>query len=282
MTATDTRGAGLVSIAIASGKGGVGKTNVAINLAVSLARLRHRGAILDADFGLGNVDVLLGLAPTSHIGHLLAGEKRIADVLVAGPRGVQVIPASSGMPQLAALTGAQWDRLGDALDDIADDFDYLIIDTAAGISGNVIDAIRIATRVLVVTSLEPTAVVDAYALIKLLSATDPAQEIGLIVNNVRDASEAQLVFAQLEVAASRFLKRRITYYGFIAHDPAVKDAVLVQRPIVDHLPQSTASRCFRILASRLSSMVPQGAQGLRLVPPVPCASQPAPEAPQCA
>jgi flagellar biosynthesis protein FlhG len=282
MTATDSRGAGLVSIAITSGKGGVGKTNVAINLAVSLARLRHRVAILDADFGLGNVDVLLGLAPSSHIGHVLAGEKRIADVLVAGPRGVQVIPASSGMPQLASLTGAQWDRLGDALDDIADDFDYLIIDTAAGISGNVIDAIRIATRVLVVTSLEPTAVVDAYAVIKLLSTTDPAQEIGLIVNNVRDASEAQLVFAQLEVAASRFLKRRITYYGFIAHDPAVRDAVLVQRPIVDHLPQSTASRCFRILASRLSSMVPQGAPGLRLVPPVPCASQSAPEAPQCA
>ncbi len=282
MNATGERGAGLVSIAIASGKGGVGKTNVAINLAVSLARLRHRVAILDADFGLGNVDVLLGLAPSSHIGHVLAGEKRIADVLVAGPRGVQVIPASSGMPQLAALTGPQWDRLGEALDDIAEDFDYLIIDTAAGISGNVVDAIRMATRVLVVTSLEPTAVVDAYALIKLLSATDPAQEIGLIVNNVRDASEAQLVFAQLEVAASRFLKRRITYYGFIAHDPAVRDAVLVQRPIVDHLPQSTASRCFRILASRLSSMVPQGAQGLRLVPPVPCASQSAPEAPQCA
>jgi flagellar biosynthesis protein FlhG len=273
---------GLVSIAVTSGKGGVGKTNVAINLAVALARLRHRVAILDADFGLGNVDVLLGLAPSLHIGHVLAGEKQLSDILVAGPRGVQVIPASSGMPQLTALTGGQWDLIGDALDEIAEDFDYLIIDTGAGISGNVIDAIRIASRALVVTSLEPTAVVDAYAVIKLLSTTDPSQEIGLVVNNARDASEAQLVFAQLEVAASRFLNRRLTYFGFIAHDPSVRDAVLVQRPIVDHLPQSPASRCFRILASRLSGMVPQGGSGLRLVTPLACPAPTSPETPQCA
>jgi flagellar biosynthesis protein FlhG len=282
MTTRERGVSGLVSIAITSGKGGVGKTNVAINLAVSLARLRHRVAILDADFGLGNVDVLLGLAPSAHIGHVLTGEKKIAEVLVAGPRGVQVIPASSGIAQLTALTGAQWDRLGEALDEIAEDFDYLIIDTGAGISGNVIDAIHIASRVLVVTSLEPTAVVDAYALIKLLTTSDPAQEIGLVVNNARDASEAQLVFAQLEVAASRFLKRRITYFGFIAHDPAIRDAALVQRPIVDHLPQSPASRCFRILASRLSGMVPQGATGLRLVAPLQSAAPAVPEAPRCA
>jgi flagellar biosynthesis protein FlhG len=270
---------GLTSIAVTSGKGGVGKTNVAINLAVSLARLGHRVAILDADFGLGNVDVLLGLAPTSHIGHVLAGEKRISDVLVEGPRGVQVIPASSGLRQLTALTDGQWDRLGEALDEIAEDFDFLIIDTAAGISGNVIDAVRIATRALVVTSLEPTAVVDAYAVIKLLSTTDPAQEIGLVVNNARDASEAQLVHAQLEVAAARFLKRRITYYGFIAHDPAIRDAVLARRPIVDHLPQSSASRCFRILASRLSGPG-STTSGLRLVAAPPGAEPASPETPQ--
>ena len=108
------------------------------------------------------------------------------------------------------------------------------------------------------------------------------QEIGLVVNNARDASEAQLVFAQLEVAASRFLNRRLTYFGFIAHDPSVRDAVLVQRPIVDHLPQSPASRCFRILASRLSGMVPQGGSGLRLVTPLACPAPTSPETPQCA
>jgi flagellar biosynthesis protein FlhG len=272
---------GLVSIAVTSGKGGVGKTHVAINLAVSLARLRHRVAILDADFALGNVDVLLGLAPTAHIGHVLSGERRLADVMVTGPLGVRLIPASSGMAQLTALTGAQWDTLGEALDEIAADLDYLIIDTGAGISGNVIDAIRIASRVLVVTSLEPTAVVDAYAMIKLLSTTDPAQEIGIVVNNARDAGEAQLVFAQLEVAAARFLNRRIAYFGFIALDPAVREATLLQRPIVDHLPQAPASRCFRILASRLSAMVPRGAPVLRLVTP-PDRAHASPETPQCA
>ena len=242
----------------------------------------HRVAILDADFGLGNVDVLLGLAPLAHIGHVLAGEKHISEILVAGPRDVQLIPASSGMARLTALTSGQWELIGDALDEIAADFDYVIIDTAAGISGNVVDAVRIASQVIVVTSLEPTAVVDAYAVIKLLSPTDPAQEIGVVVNNAHDASEAQLVFAQLEVAASRFLNRRLTYFGFIAQDPSVRDAVLAQRPIVDHLPQSAASRCFRILASRLAGLVPHHGSGLRLVAPLECASPSSPEAPECA
>jgi flagellar biosynthesis protein FlhG len=186
------------------------------------------------------------------------------------------------MAQLTALTSGQWELIGDALDEIAADFDYVIIDTAAGISGNVVDAVRIASQVIVVTSLEPTAVVDAYAVIKLLSPTDPAQEIGVVVNNAHDASEAQLVFAQLEVAAARFLNRRLTYFGFIAQDPSVRDAVLAQRPIVDHLPQSAASRCFRILASRLAGLVLHQGSGLRLVAPLECASPSSPEAPECA
>ena len=128
---------------------------------------------------------------------------------------------------------------------------------------------------MVVTSLEPTAVVDAYAVIKLLSTTDPAQEIGIVVNNAHDASEAQLVFTQLEVAATAVPEAAHSRtLGFIAHDPAVREAVLVQRPIVDHLPQSPASRCFRILASRLSGMAPQGAPGLRLVAPTPVRPHP--------
>jgi len=269
-----------ISIAVTSGKGGVGKTSVAVNLSVALARLGKRVAILDADFGLGNVDVLMGLAPSAHVGHVLGGEKTLREILVTGPCGVQVIPASSGMPQLTALTDGQWDRLGDSLDEVADDFDYVIIDTGAGISDNVVEAIRLANRALVVTALEPTAVVDAYALIKLMSTTDPAQEIEVVVNNAHDASEAQLVFAQLQVAATRFLKRRIQYAGFIAHDPAVREAVLVQRPIVDHLPQSPASRCFRILASRLAGSAP-GRAGLRLVRSTSTAPM-TPGTPQCA
>jgi flagellar biosynthesis protein FlhG len=255
----------LATIAVTSGKGGVGKTNVVVNVAVAMARLGHRVAILDADFGLGNVDVLLGLAPQLHLGSVLAGDAALADILVQGPLGVQVIPSSSGIRALTALTPAHWERLQRVLDDIAEFADFLIIDTASGISDNVIELLGLAQRVLVVTALEPTAVVDAYAVIKLLSTSSPQREIGLLVNSARDATDAQLVFAQLQVAAQRFLKRRLVYYGFIAHDPAVREAVLMQRPIVDHQPQASASRCFRMLATRLSS-TPAEDRSLRLVP----------------
>jgi len=266
-------------VAITSGKGGVGKTNIVINLAVALARLRHRVAILDADFGLGNVDVLLGLAPTSHLGAVLAGEAHIDDILVEGPSGVKVIPSGSGVRSLTALTAAQWQRLQDALDEVEGSVDFLLVDTASGISDNVIDMLAFAERVLVVTSIEPTAVVDAYAVIKLMSSANSLKEIGLLVNNARDATDAQLVFAQLEVAAQRFLHRRLTYYGFIAHDPAIREAVLMQRPIVDHRPQSAASRCFRLLAARLSGTPAPDTRSLRLVTKPDSAS--GTEAPQC-
>ena len=258
-----------VILAVTSGKGGVGKTSVVVNLAVSLARLHHRVAILDADFGLGNVDVVLGLAPAFHLGHLLAGEKQLHEIVVQGPVGVQIIPASSGLRDLTALTAEQWRRLAQALETISREVDFVLIDTAAGISDNVIDLLNSLNRVLVVTSLEPTAIVDAYALLKILSSTGADKEIGILVNGARDGDEADLVFKQLEVAAARFLRCRPHYYGHVTHDPAVRDAVLAQRTIVDHHPQSAASRCYRVLASRMSSLAPAGGAGLKLVrPPV--------------
>jgi flagellar biosynthesis protein FlhG len=254
---------GATVIAVTSGKGGVGKTNVVVNLAVALARLGHRVGILDADFGLGNVDVLLGLTPESHVGHLLAGEKALADIVLRGPLGVQIVPASSGLQSLTALTRAQRVRLNDALDALRADLDFLLIDTASGISNNVMEMLDLAARVVIVTSLEPCAVVDAYATAKILSVNAPDKEIGVVVNSVRDGDEAALAFKQLDTAASRFLGRRLRYYGYIAADPAVREAVVVQRAIVDHLPQSPASRCFRILASRIAGLGP-ATGGLRL------------------
>ena len=143
--------------------------------------------------------------------------------------------------------------------------------------------LRASERVLVVTSLDPTAVVDAYAVIKMLAGGDPDSEIGVLVNNARDLDEAELVFRQLDVAAKRFLNRRLTNYGFIVQDPSVREAVLVQRPVVDHLPQSAASRCFRILATRLAAMDGAHGAGLRLVASAQLAScAAAPEPPRCA
>jgi flagellar biosynthesis protein FlhG len=250
-------------IAVTSGKGGVGKTNVVVNLAVALARLGHRVGVLDADFGLGNVDVLLGLTPEAHIGHLLTGEKQLADIMLRGPLGVQIIPASSGLQSLSALTPPQLERLQAALATLRAELDFLLIDTASGVSDNVMEMLRLAARVVIVTSLEPCAVVDAYATAKILSNNDPQKEIGVVVNSVRDGDEAALAFTQLDTAATKFLGRKLRYYGFIASDPAVRESVVVQRAIVDHLPQAPASRCFRILASRIAGLGP-ATGGLRL------------------
>jgi flagellar biosynthesis protein FlhG len=252
-------------LAITSGKGGVGKTNVTINVAIAMARLGLRVGVLDADFGLGNVDVLLGIAPVAHVGHVVAGEKQLRDIVVRGPHGITIIPASSGLQSMTSLSGVQRDRLLAALDLACRDLDFLLIDTAAGISDNVMDMLKLAERVVVVTSLEPSAIVDAYALTKVLTGADATKDIGVVVNCARTAEEAGLAFRQLETATRRFLKRSVSYYGHIADDPAVRDSVLVQRAIVDVLPQSPASRCYRIVASRLAGLGPaQG--GLRLAP----------------
>jgi flagellar biosynthesis protein FlhG len=245
-------------IAITSGKGGVGKTNVVINLAASLARLGHKVGILDADFGLGNIDVMLGLTPPLHLGHFLTGERDLDEVMVEGPLGIRIIPAGTGIRALTALTPEQWQRMHTIIQRASVGLDVLLIDTAAGISDNVVELLMIAERVLVVTSFEPTAVVDAYAMIKILTAASPSKEIGLVVNAARDADEAGLVFRQLDIASNRFLRRNLRYYGFVVQDPAVRESVLVQRPIVDHLPQSPASRSFRILASRVAGLLPSG------------------------
>jgi flagellar biosynthesis protein FlhG len=256
----------MVTLAVSSGKGGVGKTNVVVNLAVSLARLRHRVIVLDADFGLGNVDVLLGLAPEWHLGHVLSGEKSVDDIMVTGPEGIRVIPASSGLRELTVLTDTQWGRLSAGLRTLAYQCDFLLIDTAAGIAENVIETLIGSERILIVTSPEPTAVVDAYALIKVLTTVDAHKEIGLLVNDARDADEAGVVFRQIETAAARFLNRKVQSYGFVAHDPAVRDAVCVQQPVVFHHPQSPASLCFRMLATRVAMLRPLGAPGLKPVP----------------
>ena len=263
MTQSNSRVTRGTILAVTSGKGGVGKTNVVINLAAALARLGHRVGIIDADFGLGNIDVLLGLTPAYHLGHFLSGEKTLNDITLQGPLGIKIIPAGSGIRALTALSAEQWRQFQTVVQMIGAELDFLLIDTAAGISDNVVELLFMAERVLVVTSFDPAAVVDAYAVIKILHAGAPRKDIGLVVNGTRDAEEAGLVFRQLDVAASRFLGRSLRFDGFIVQDPAVREAVLGQRPIVEHLPQAPASRCFRILASRVAGHAPGGGASLR-------------------
>ena len=253
-------------IAITSGKGGVGKTNVAINIAAALSRRGYRVGLVDADFGLGNIDVMLGLTPSHHVGHVLAGEKTLDDVVIEGPRGVRIVPASNGLRDLTALNAPQWRQVGRMLRQLAAGLDFLFVDTAAGISDNVVQLLALADRVLVVTSFEPAAIVDAYAVIKVFTAEHPRADVGVVVCSARDADESTLVFKQLELASSRFLRRGLRYYGAVVHDPAIRQAVLMQQPIVDHQPDAKASRCFRILADRVAGLS-GGGPGLHLVSP---------------
>jgi flagellar biosynthesis protein FlhG len=255
-----------VTIAVTGGKGGVGKTSVSINLAVALSRLGSRVALVDADLGLGSVDVVLGLAPVLHLGHVLAGDHEVEDVMLPGPAGIRILPASSGLRELTALSARQWQRLGQALDTVTRSVDVMVIDTAPGISENVVDLLVRSDRIVVVTSREPAAIVDAYAVIKVLTRCEAAGEIGVLVNGASDSSDASLVFAQLRVAASRFLQRRVCDYGFVAEDPALREAVLAQRSIVDVSPHSPASRCFRLLAARLGRSCPTDGPGFRTHP----------------
>jgi len=261
MTQTQGHTTGGAVIAITSGKGGVGKTSVVINLAAALARRGYRVGIIDADFGLGNVDVMLGLAPVYHLGHYLSGNQRLEDIIVEGPLGIRILPASSGFRELTALTAPQWRQVASAIRSLSADLDFLFIDTAAGISDNVVELLRLADRTIVVTSFDPAAIVDAYAVIKILATVSPSKDVGIIVSAARDTEEASLVFRQLDLASKRFLQRSIRHVGSVVHDPAIRESLLVQRPIVDHQPQAPASRCFRILASRLTGTTHKGPGG---------------------
>lgn len=274
---------GPLTLAVTSGKGGVGKTTVVVNLAVALARARSRVAVIDADFGLGNVDVLLGLQPVRHLGHVLAGACELEDILVRGPHDLRIAPAGSGLGELTALAPRHWARLQAGLERLGRDLDYLLIDTGAGISANVVNLVHAAGRALVVTSPEPTAIVDAYATIKVLTVRAAAPTPALLVNGAHGPDEADLVFRQLEAAVRRFLHRPLDSFGFIDDDAAVREAVLAQRAVVDSAPDAPASRAFRRLANRVASLVPPGGPGLRLVGrPAVAGPLPRVEASQCA
>jgi flagellar biosynthesis protein FlhG len=256
MTTRTISGRRGITIGITSGKGGVGKTCVAVNVAAALAGLGYRVGILDADFALGNVDVMLGLTPGQHIGAVLAGDCSAHAVFVEAPGGIRVIPAGSGIRALTALTTTQWSRLGGLVASATAELDFLLVDTAPGIWDNVLDLAQLIDHMVVVTSQDPTAIVDAYAMAKLLTAAVPDREIGVVVNHARDTNDAQTVFRRLDLAAHRFLHRRLRYDGYVVRDPQVHESTMDQHVIVTHVPDAPASRCFRMLALRLASLLP--------------------------
>lgn len=243
---------GARAVAVTSGKGGVGKSNVAVNVAIELAALGRRVTLLDADLGLANADVLLGLNPQSHLGHVLAGKCTLQDIILE-VSGLRLIPGGSGVAELASLTQEQNVRLISELRALECESDFMIIDTAAGIAGNVTGVLKAAAEVVIVTTPDPTAVVDAYATIKVLNQHAPSKTVWVVVNDVVAIGDAERVFNQLRATAARFLNQDIRFLGTIPHDSELVDAVREQVPVVEYAPETAASRSLRLIARYLNS-----------------------------
>lgn len=243
-------------LAVTSGKGGVGKTNIVANLGFSLSRLGKKVMILDADLGLGNLDVLLGIAPRWNISHVIRGERMLADILAEGPGKMQILPAASGIQELTRLNADQKLQLFSDLDRLIDGVDLLLIDTAAGISSNVMDFSVMAQEIVVVVSPEPTSITDAYALMKVLSLKYAEKSCKLLVNLAASPREARDVFRQLELVTGRFLDIRIEYWGHILRDDHLARGVKHQRLVSELYPESRAGRCFTELARRVIATPP--------------------------
>ena len=238
-------------IAITSGKGGVGKTNIVSNLGFALSQLGKKVLILDADLGLGNIDVLLGLAPKYNLSHVLAGEKSIAEIIIKGPGNMNILPASSGIQELTKLTKAQRIQILTELDLLIDQIDILLIDTAAGISSNVMCFNVFAQEIMVVVTPEPTSITDAYALMKVLSLKYSEKHFKLLVNLAPSAQDAREVFRQLNLVADRFLNISIEYSGYVLFDKNITKCVRRQKIVSELYPDTYASRCYASLAKKI-------------------------------
>ena len=243
-------------IAITSGKGGVGKTYVVVNLAIALQRAGKRVAVLDGDFGLANVDVQLGLTPQYHLGHVIEGVQTLRSIIVTGPEGIHIIPASSGIQELAIMGERRRQTILGQLNELLREYDFILIDTAAGISDNVIRMLNVSRRVVVVCAPEPTAIVDAYALIKVLMRRDKGKEVLLLVNSVQGSGEAEEVHKQLSHVVERFLGCRLGYLGSIPRDTKVPESVRRQTPVLISYPKAMVSRNILKIAEALMKRPP--------------------------
>jgi flagellar biosynthesis protein FlhG len=249
-------------IAVASGKGGVGKTSVSVNLATSLQNAGQRTLLLDTDLGLANVDVMLGLSPRFTLSDVFAGRCELADTLLEGPNGLLVVPAASGKRHMTELTPAQHVGLVHAFSQLDVPIDVMIIDNAAGISDSVLTFCQAAQDVIVVVCDEPASVTDAYALIKVLTRERGVTRVQVLANQVGHPSEGRQLFEKLERVTSKFLDVTLNYLGAIPRDEWLRRAIQRQEAVVDAFPAAPASMAFREIAKRAEKwQTPNGPRG---------------------
>jgi len=240
-------------IAVTGGKGGVGKSNVSVNLGISLAELGRRVVLLDADLGLGNLDILLGITAREDLSHVMNGTCSIRDILVEGPGGIRIVPASSGTQELVKLGPREHAGLIHAFSDLSDDIDVLIIDTAAGISDMVMSFVTAAQEMLFVVTNEPTSITDAYAMIKILNQKHDNYRFNILANMVRSQQEGRDLYAKLSKVSDRFLDVALQFTGCIPFDDYLRKAVQRQKAVVEAYPRSKSALAFKALAAKVDS-----------------------------
>lgn len=250
------------TIAITSGKGGVGKSNVAVNLSLCLAANHLRVTLVDVDLGLANADVLMDIHPQYTLAHVLSGARSVEDVLMAGPGGIRFVAGASGIPEWADLSDFERESLIHQLQKLETSADILVFDCGAGISRNVMGFAACADEVLVVTTPQPPAITDAYAVIKSLHRWNRPVSIGLLVNMAESKSEAAAVYRRVSGVAQRFLSCTVSDSGYILRDVAVELAVRARSPVVVSHPGCNASACLASVANRLiRASADQGGRG---------------------
>jgi len=240
-------------VSVTSGKGGVGKTNCAVNLALALARLGRSCMLLDADLGLANVNVLLGLHPHATLADVLDGRMQLRDIMLHGPEGVAIVPAASGAGTMNGLSAEQKMLLMSQIEEVASEYDYLLIDTQAGIGPEVMYFNSAAAEIVCVINGEPTSLTDAYALIKVLSAEYGEKNISIIANNVQDEAAGRAAFGRLSRAVDRFLHVNLAYLGCVPSDLAMRTAVTEQKAFLQLFPSSAAARALCKVAERIDA-----------------------------
>lgn len=249
-------------MAVASGKGGVGKTNVSINLSVAMSAIGKEVILLDADMGLANVDVLLGLQSSANLSHVLDGKYTLEQTIIRGPAGLNVIPASSGIERMANLSSSDYYKITQAFAELSINFDVLVIDIAAGVSDSVINFSRAAQEIVVVVCDEPASITDAYALIKVLSQNGDLFRFHVVSNMVQHLHEGRILYHKLAKVCQRFLGVTLHFMGTIPYDPFLRKAVQRQNSVVQSFPGCPAARAFRKMALTAAAWpLPEGVRG---------------------